>query len=128
MTEPARPVTRTQRFAQVAYRRIQGRVSELRDKKRKEFASFAKRFPSLIHSCGLAQALAFAQGNKEEDYLSDLGAVLSIDAGDLLNQARNKPIAEYLRLSRETLTASGWLKRYAEALFEDKQEAEKEGQ
>ncbi len=36
--------------------------------------SFAKKFPALIHTCGLAQAVAFALAKKETGYVEDLGS------------------------------------------------------
>ena len=44
----------------------------------KEYVSFAKKFPALIHTCGLAQAVAFAlaKGGQQGVYAEDLAAVL----------------------------------------------------
>ena len=47
--------TRSQRLAQEAF----ARVTDHR-RPNKEYVSFAKKFPALIHTCGLAQAIAFA--------------------------------------------------------------------
>jgi len=111
--------TRGQRLAQVAFECIQKRKA-LKDKPRKEYVGFAKRFPSLIHSCGLAQALAFAQAKAPEGYLDDLAAVLKAEQREmLLKKARESAVPEYMRLSREALEAAGWLKRYAEALLDE---------
>ena len=62
--------TRSQRLAQAAYARIANGIPS------KEFASFAKMFPALIHTCGLAQAVAFAKAKKRTDYIDDLTQVL----------------------------------------------------
>ena len=35
-------------------------------------------------------------------------------------RTRSLPVAAYVRLSRDALDAAVWLKRYVEALFEDK--------
>ena len=94
--------------------------------KNKDYISFAKSFPSLVHSCGLAQAVAFAK-MKNLAYLDDLTAVLrEIENGiDLLAKSRNAEVVEYMRLSRWALSAASWLKRYAQA-FEKEKEKEKE--
>jgi CRISPR-associated protein Cmr5 len=112
--------TRSQKFAQAAYTRI-----EKRGKPQKEYVSFAKRFPSLLHTCGLAQAVAFAMAKREENYLNDMAAVLhagdrpELSSAEILNEkARTATLAEYLRLSRDALEAAGWLKRYVEAYGE----------
>ncbi len=108
--------TNGQKMAQAAYTRIAARKLDA------EFASFARSFPSLIHACGLAQAVAFAEAKGRGEYLDDLTAVLkegghaegtSKDA--LAKASREIAVPAYLRLSRNALQAAGWLKRYVEA-------------
>ena len=110
--------TITQKMAHAAYDRIAARTLS------KEFRSFAREFPTLVHSCGLAQAVAFAlaKGNHHLDYANDLGAVLHaagysrIDKAEALaEQSRCLSVSQYLRLSRDALAATVWLKRYVEA-------------
>lgn len=115
--------TRSQSMAQEAYSRIADRNS---GKPTKEYTTFAKKFPALIHTCGLAQAVAFALAKKEIDYIGDLSAVLNAsgqddinDPSSLDNKSRTAELSSYLRLSRDALNAAGWLKRYAEAAGED---------
>ena len=118
--------TRSQRLAQAAFPRIQERHSRLNEKQVKEYVSFAKKFPALIHTCGLAQALAFSLAKKETDYVDDLAEVLkasgypAITSRDALaKQSRESNLSAYLRLSRDAINAAGWLKRYVEAAGED---------
>lgn len=110
--------TNSQKMAQTAYRQIVER------KPSKEFANFAREFPSLVHSCGLAQAVAFAKAKKEhhKQYLEDLAAMLAAvghaDAASADNLARatcENSVLAYIRLSRSALQAASWLKRYVEA-------------
>jgi CRISPR-associated protein Cmr5 len=107
--------TNSQKMAQCAYQRIA-------KGKDQEFISFARSFPSLIHSCGLAQAVVFAQAKTRKEYLDDLAAVLNAaghsDTGSewLATATRDYPVSAYVRLSRNALEAAGWLKRYVEAL------------
>jgi CRISPR-associated protein Cmr5 len=119
---------KSQRLALAAYARIDARRQQSEKQYCKEYRSFAREFPTLVHQCGLAQAVAFAQAKKEHqgDYVNDLAAVLaavghanvaSLDA--LAEQTRALPVDGYLRLSRDALDAAVWLKRYVEALFED---------
>jgi len=112
--------TRSQKIAQTAYNRIAAR-GKLND----EYVTRAKKFPALIHTCGLAQAVAFGLAKEFSDYLDDLAAVLQAagyaqikDAGELDDCARKRPLTEYLRLSRDALAAASWLKRYTDALKE----------
>lgn len=119
---------RSQRMAQAAFKVVQQR-GRGRENYRKEYRSFAREFPTLVHQCGLAQAVVFAQAKKDHqlDYVTDLAAVLtavghadvaSVEA--LAARTRSLPVAAYVRLSRDALDAAVWLKRYVEALFEDK--------
>lgn len=108
--------TNSQKMAQAAYERIQARQPN------REFASFARSFPSLIHSCGLAQAIAFAKAKRHDQYLDDLTAVLktvghseAASKDSLERASRESAVPGYIRLSRNTLQAASWLKRYVEA-------------
>ena len=113
--------TRSQKFAQAAFARIANHGNP-----NKEYISFAKKFPALIHTCGLAQAVAFALAKKKKEYVEDLAAVLKASghpeassAEALQKQTHDQPLSGYLRLSRDAINAAGWLKRYAEAAGED---------
>lgn len=114
--------TRSQKLAQAAFPRIQERKRGLSEREFKEYTSFAKKFPALIHTCGLAQAVAFALAKKEAGYVEDLAAVLSAsghteisDSPSLDQNARTQQLSAYLRLSRDAINAASWLKRYVEA-------------
>jgi CRISPR-associated protein Cmr5 len=109
--------TNSQKMAQTAYERIRVRNPS------SEFTSFARSFPSLVHSCGLAQALAFAKAKGHGEYLEDLSVVLKAvghaeaETAERLERAtREHAVAAYIRLSRSTLQAAGWMKRYVEAV------------
>lgn len=113
--------TNSQKMAQAAYMAVRKRVdgTALPEK----YASFARSFPSLVHSCGLAQAIAFAKAKDHGQYLEDLAGVLkkighdeSSSTEDLERATRESPVMAYVRLSRNALQAAGWLKRYVEAL------------
>jgi len=113
--------TRSQKLAQAAFARI-----AKYGKPKKEYVSFAKKFPALIHTCGLAQAVSFALAKKETGYVEDLAVVLNgsghpeiSSAQTLHEQSRTLQLSGYLRLSRDAISAAGWLKRYVEAAGED---------
>jgi hypothetical protein len=76
----------------------------------------------------LAQAVAFARakGGNQEVYANDLAKVLNAaghnkitDLATLDGEARSLSLAQYIRLSRDAITAAIWLKRYVEGLFPD---------
>lgn len=114
-------LTCSQKLAQEAY----ARVAE-HGKQDGEYVSFAKKFPALMHTCGLAQAVAFALAKKEATYIDDLAAVLKAGGHDAIDSAtklaettRSETLGGYLRLSRDAIHAASWLKRYAEAASEE---------
>jgi CRISPR-associated protein Cmr5 len=123
--------TRSQKLAQSAYACVVVRIPPGTDPNnftnaQKEYRSFAKKFPALIHTCGLAQAVAFALAKQENDYIEDLAAVLKgsghqeiTSAQTLHERARTQPLSGYLRLSRDAINAASWLKRYVEAAGEE---------
>jgi len=118
--------TRSQRLAQAAYSQIAIHTWNGKREPDKEFVSTAKKFPALIHTCGLAQAVAFALAKKDDEYIGYLAAVLKAsghaditDPEALDKQARESPLSAYLRLSRDALNAASWLKRYVEAAGEE---------
>ncbi len=108
--------TRNQRWAERAYQVVNAR--KVGGDAEKEYLRFAKRFPSLIHTCGLAQSISFAQARGHGEVVSDLVFVLS-HQGDLPADSRRALLPQYLRLSREALAAASWIKRYAEAFLTD---------
>ena len=108
--------TKEQLMARQAYIK----VSERRNNKDFDFddyKSFALSFPALIHSCGLVQAVAFAEAKKKNNFLEDLQAVFKeIDnAVDLATRSREANIMEYMRISRRAISAASWIKRYCQA-------------
>lgn len=112
--------TRSQKLAREAFARIEAYVQAR--KLSKDYTTFAKKFPALVHSCGLAQAVAFAHAKGASDYLADLAAVLTAgghqsvaNPAELAKLTRECAAAAYLRLTRDTLDAAVWLKRYVEA-------------
>ncbi len=118
--------TRSQKLAQAAYARIALHTNSGRKNPDKEYVSFAKKFPALIHTCGLAQAVAFALAKKHTDYIADLTEVLrAADHSEMTGQdpldrhARTQQLTGYLRLSRDAINAASWLKRYVEAATPD---------
>lgn len=115
--------TNSQKMAQAAYALVRRRVDSEKKGLPEKYASFARSFPSLVHSCGLAQAVAFARAKEHGQYLEDLAGVLkkighaeSGSVEDFERATREQPVPAYIRLSRSTLEAAGWLKRYVEAV------------
>jgi CRISPR-associated protein Cmr5 len=110
--------TQQQKLAQKAFACIDKR------KPSDEYQSFSKSFPALIQTCGLAQALAFAEGKAPEGYLDDLVFVICetsphssiANFEELSCRVREVSVSTYLKLTRDVMSASSWIKRYAESL------------
>ena len=112
--------THEQIMAEAAFECVFERKERYSDKFA-DYCSFSSSFPALIHSCGLAQALSFAEAKGKKSYIEDLEAVLNSlgEAGNIIERSRNTEIMEYIRISRRALSAASWIKRYAQA-FEQK--------
>jgi len=84
-----------------------------------EYRQFAKRFPALVHSCGLAQAVAFAQSKDKNVYLDDLASVMEVSNGqELAKISRTVDLVEYQQKTEDAIDCATWIKRYAEATEE----------
>jgi len=126
-------MTREQRRAQLVYERLKpykDRDQSYRD----NYGSMALRFPALVRSAGLVQALAFVDSrgkDEHRDFVHDLAAVLAKlnhqTAKDreqafqwLFEQARKADLPHYLHLTRETLAVADWFKRFAQSILKAK--------
>jgi CRISPR-associated protein Cmr5 len=120
--------TKKQRRAEAAYARIR-KVGE----KDEDYARLAKKFPALVHTCGLVQATAFVLAKEKDSdeakknsrsigiqYLSDLTYVMGYpDDTDLHTLSRTADMLAYQRMTQEAIDSASWLKRYAEAFIKD---------
>ena len=106
--------TKEQLMAQEAYERVMTRSNE---EDFDEYKSFALSFPSLIHTCGLVQAVAFAEAKEKGGYIDDLQKVFdrTDNAGDLRARSREAHVMEYMRITRHAISAASWIKRYCQA-------------
>lgn len=106
--------TRNQRYAGTIYDQVQ-RVSA---DQRSEYEGMAQKLPILIHTAGLAQAVAFVEtrGPAAHRLLDDLAIVVGTGTrATLLRRSRTDDLHKYMRLTHEVLTALLWYKRFAQA-------------
>lgn len=119
--------TRSQRQAEAALAAVQA-IRESPAKERKEYKARADNFPVLVLQAGLAQAVGFmrakaAKSPAYERYLGDLAGTLGLQGGEALQQhAISAGLPDYRQLTRDTLAAAGWLKRFGQAYLSDKGE------
>jgi CRISPR-associated protein Cmr5 len=116
--------TLDQEFAARAYNAVSSyRFGNTKsDKKAREYRSFAKSFPTLIHTCGLCQAIVYAQAKSEQSkkVLDDFVQILEPQNQTelFIESTREKKMLDYTILSRQAMRAADWLKRQASALIE----------
>ncbi len=96
-------------------------VKQEQESEYKKYGAMAHKLPILIHTAGLLQALEFV--NTREDIhrclLRDLAHTLGHpDREAFLQAVRGANLKTYLLLSRHTLAALLWYKRFAQSVLE----------
>ena len=97
------------------------------------YQGLCHQFPVFVLQCGLAQAVAFSASKEGTDagiekahrlLLDHFAAVLGFaDRAAMVAGVRTASLTEYMRLTRRTLDAAIFFKRFAEALIEDEPHA-----
>ena len=110
--------TRNQKHARAAYDKVTAVEGQPVEKK---YGALALNFPVMVLQSGLAQATGFllAKGKDEHlRYLADLAAVLGEGNGQTFHQKIiASALEDYQLLTRRTLDAAGWFKRYAQGIL-----------
>jgi CRISPR-associated protein Cmr5 len=128
--------TRDQRYARDVYAKVD-KIREKRDRDKDatfatSYGAMAHKLPVLIHTSGLAQALAFVDARGREgpvQLLEDLSqTVVQADKKELLARSRGESQAggkgeksdlrSYIHLTQQVLEALLWYKRYAQAILD----------
>ncbi len=111
--------TRQQKRAEAAHGQVSSQIGGPDNDK---YSQLAKKFPALVHSCGLAQAVAFVdakEGDTGSIFLQHLACVMKLQEGeDLKVISRTSPLIMYQRVTLEAIESATWLKRFSEALLE----------
>ncbi len=120
---------RSHRVAQAAYQKIEKRKDQ---SNAKEYRSLALNLPTMILQNGLAQATGFliAKGKAEHQaLLDDLASVLQqsgekgCDSGkELHHSSIQADVMRTMVLTRRSLDAAAWLKRYVQAMIKTEEE------
>lgn len=119
--------TRKQLRAARACRCVRDRQEQMHETASKAYGRLCLRLPFLLRSSGLCQTLAFFDakaklGTKKEkvEYVAaieDLATVIGVDMPTLRRRAFEDGVGAYCHLIRDAMEASGFLKRYAEAIL-----------
>lgn len=116
--------TLEQEYAESVYRKVTafGENHPKDDTGRNQYGSMAHKLPILIRTAGLAEALAFVESRGKEAHkslLDDLAAVISENSREeLLRKSRNEGLQSYMYLTRRTMLALKWFKRFAQSVLE----------
>lgn len=116
-----------QKFASTIYDQVSAYKKEKADEKiYKRYGSMAYTLPILVRTAGLAQALAFVESKSKKDsahpytYLLNHLAEVVIEEKNgkkLAEQSRSAGLQEYMYLTRRTMLALKWYKRFAESVL-----------
>lgn len=118
---------RTHRVATAAYAAVEARKAPEFLSLKKKYGALAHKLPGLVLQNGLAQATGFLLAKGKDEHLAlleDLRQVLhaagETTAGngqDLHTQTITAGLGETMRLTRRTLEAAGWIKRYVQGVL-----------
>lgn len=124
-------LTRDQKYAVSAHKHVKRIHEQFGKVEAKSYGVMAHKLPILIHTAGLAQALAFvdarAKGDKKDDRKSNPQIMLLNDLAitigkkndqELLLAARESELVEYILLTRQIMNALLWYKRYAQSILD----------
>ncbi|NLF14615.1 MAG: type III-B CRISPR module-associated protein Cmr5 [Anaerolineaceae bacterium] len=112
-----------QDMAPKVYDKVQG--AQRKDKtERDRYGSMALKLPVLVRQAGLIQAVTFVETRGKAGHkalLEDLAQVVDgKTAADFLRQCREADLGSYMWLTRQTLSALEWFKRFAQSVLDAK--------
>ena len=91
------------------------------DNYKKKYGKMALKLPVLVQNAGLLQALAFVEdkgADAQKGLVEDLAAVLNFTGiEDLRSACIDLPFSEYRYLTRRSMIALTWFKRFAQSTW-----------
>lgn len=101
-------------------------VGDVDSKTRSEYRTVAMKGPVLLQQSGVMQTLAFFLSRRDpagRDWCRHLAEIHGAkDAKALLRKAQHADMPDYLRLSRDLIDISIWLRRFAQIILEPSDE------
>ena len=116
--------TLEQEFAADIYEQVAqyGKDNPKDSSKRKQYGSMAHKLPILVRSAGLTQALAFVDSRGKDahhDLLNHLASVTAkCEKQEFLQLSRDAELQQTIYLTRRTMLALKWYKRFAQSVLE----------
>lgn len=115
--------TLQQEYAQEVYKRVEsfGQRNAKDTPERKQYGAMAHKFPVLVRQAGLIQTLAFVNTRGKEAHKVLLGDLAQVVAGqshdEFVSQCREADLTTHMWLTRQTLSALEWFKRFAQSVL-----------
>jgi CRISPR-associated protein Cmr5 len=109
--------TRDQKYAVDVFNRV-SRIP-MEKEYRNSYGGMAHKLPILIRTAGLSQALSFVESRGSDaqmQLLKDLTA--TVGKQDLVKDARELALSEYIRLTQQVMAALLWYKRFAQSVLD----------
>lgn len=116
--------TLQQEYAQKVYERVEsfGKDYDKDSSERTAYGSMAHKFPVLVRQAGLIQALSFVYTRGKEAHKALLEDLAQVVAGQsakaFIDQCTSAELMQYMWLTRQTLSALEWFKRFAQSVLE----------
>jgi CRISPR-associated protein Cmr5 len=114
-------LTRDQQYSIDTYERITTIKKAKSEADIKAYGSMSHKLPILIRTAGLSQALAFVDARGKEiqrTLLEDLAQTIGQpDKKTFLQNVQKAPLKEYMLLTRQSLDALLWYKRFAQSIL-----------
>ncbi len=114
------------RRAMKAYQFVSEATEKLKGENLKKYKSYVKKLPMLIKTNGLASAIAFVHGKKEqawsllykqvEDWAREQNP--SLQGSPLVKTVIEVPTSQYMALTGEVLSLLEWMRRFADGMIE----------
>ncbi|MEA3350853.1 MAG: type III-B CRISPR module-associated protein Cmr5 [Chloroflexota bacterium] len=121
--------TLQQKYASSVYARVTDYKKDHKDNAQKTYGAMSMNMPILVRMSGLVQALAFLEMKASDkkgpyqDLLNDLSQVVMAETGyakTLSEASRETGFQDYAYLTRHTLLALDWFKRFAQSILKVK--------
>lgn len=115
--------TLSQKYAKSVYDQVTdfGKKNPEKSQPRKEYGSMAHKLPILVRQAGLIQAIVFVETRGKKSHkqlLDDLATTLGKANGETLRkECQEATLSDYIWLTRNTLVALEWYKRFAESVL-----------
>jgi CRISPR-associated protein Cmr5 len=115
--------TLTQEYATKVYNQVKAVIANSAQEC-KQYGGMAHKLPVLVRQAGLIQAMTFVDTRGKPGHkalLKDLARIVCDgDTESFLEKCRTNELADYIWLTRKTLAALEWYKRFAESVLEVK--------